>query len=333
MLIALDAKKNSIHAKMAKKDRHYFCPACLQMVILKRGQHKIAHFAHAHNQACDSFSEGETAEHLQAKMVLYSWLKRQDCPVQLEAYLAQLKQRPDLLVANLAIEVQCSPLKINRFLERNQGYLAHQYDPWWLIGYKLQPKKHQFRPLVKSMFRSNYHHDFYFYGFDQKNERIIYYGNILWHYRKGYLYQRTFFSLKTTRLMQVLLFQAPKTTPIFWLAKEYRFFIQNQLFRQQRHFLELQEFCYLHQENLLDLPDWCYYPSKYQVLFTHDLLILRLLYLKSSDLKSWLRNLKSFHFSWEYIFLSQADCLMEIYLECKKLSQSSLDNVKHNSSI
>ena len=76
MLLAMNKKQIMIYAHQAKRNQHYFCPACKQQVQLRRGKHKIAHFAHFKHQACESFSEGETAEHLRAKNQLYQWLLR-----------------------------------------------------------------------------------------------------------------------------------------------------------------------------------------------------------------------------------------------------------------
>lgn len=323
MFLAMNEQHELINAKEATRNQKFYCPACKQSVQLKRGRHKIAHFAHLQNQACDSFSEGETLEHLHAKELLFNWLKKQNYPVELEAYLPNLKQRPDLLVAHLAIEMQCSPLTISRFIERNQGYLSHHYFPWWLIGSKLQPKKHQFRSLVKSMICYHPLADFYFYGFDEKQQAIIYYGNICWHYRKGYYYQAYLFPLQSCSLTTVQLFCPKKLAPFTWKEIEYRFYLQHQLVNQRPYFISLQEFCYLHHQNLLNLPAWCYQASCYQVLFGHDLLILRMLYLQSVNFKQWLQLLKSFPFTWEYIFLNQSNVLVSIYKECKKLNEKN----------
>ena len=67
------------------------------------------------------FSEGETEEHLSAKELLYEWLT--DETIEIEAYLPDLQQRPDLLVGKTAIEVQCSALSWSRFVQRTEKYL------------------------------------------------------------------------------------------------------------------------------------------------------------------------------------------------------------------
>lgn len=114
-----------------------YCPGCGGKVIFKKGVKVIAHFAHVSLRDCASFSEGESAEHLAAKVLLKGWMQN----AIVEAYLPQLQQRPDLLWGKLAIEVQCSPLSFTRFTERTTQYFVHGYLPWWILGGKLRPHK------------------------------------------------------------------------------------------------------------------------------------------------------------------------------------------------
>ena len=86
---------------------------CIRKGLLKR--HHFAHYAAAN---CEVFSEGETEEHLSAKELLYEWLT--DETIEIEAYLPDLQQRPDLLVGKTAIEVQCSALSWRRFVQRTE---------------------------------------------------------------------------------------------------------------------------------------------------------------------------------------------------------------------
>ena len=107
---------------------------------LRKGLLKRHHFAHYAAANCEVFSEGETEEHLSAKELLYEWLT--DETIEIEAYLPDLQQRPDLLVGKTAIEVQCSALSWRRFVQRTEKYLAYNYSPWWLPGKHLQPQLH-----------------------------------------------------------------------------------------------------------------------------------------------------------------------------------------------
>jgi len=140
MLIALDEKNDYIHASSIDKDSEsYVCPGCRKPVFLKKGTFRIPHFSHYKNSECSVFSEGETAEHMQGKQLLYDWLSRSDIPVQMEAYLPELKQRPDLLCwmrdgTPVAIEFQCSRLSSDRMLERTIGYREKGYQVVWILG-------------------------------------------------------------------------------------------------------------------------------------------------------------------------------------------------------
>lgn len=47
-----------------------YCPGCRGKVIYKKGSMTLPHFAHVSLEACESFSEGESAEHLAGKELL-----------------------------------------------------------------------------------------------------------------------------------------------------------------------------------------------------------------------------------------------------------------------
>lgn len=122
----------------------YCCPGCHEPVILRRGRHKIAHFAHRPGSQC-RLSEGETAEHLLGKRQLFQWYRQQGRSVALEVYLTQIAQRPDLLLTDggqrVAIEFQCSLLSLHRLRERNAGYRQCGIGFHWLLGAPYQRRQ------------------------------------------------------------------------------------------------------------------------------------------------------------------------------------------------
>ncbi|MFC6464602.1 competence protein CoiA [Marinilactibacillus sp. GCM10026970] len=140
MLIAMNEMHRTIFA--FEEDAHnlkkLYCPTCKQSVFLKKGTFKVPHFSHYKKEACESFSEGETMEHLNGKLQLYTILKNNKLNVELEVYLPNLKQRPDILLnieqQKIAIEFQCSQIPIQRMLERTKNYLKHGYQPYWILG-------------------------------------------------------------------------------------------------------------------------------------------------------------------------------------------------------
>lgn len=157
MLVALDAEQSVItltHTlsrtalQKLREVQSFFCPQCKEPLVLKIGHVKIPHFAHQKNSSCDSFfTEGESKMHLLGKQQLYMWFQRLALDVQLEPYLSDLQQRPDLLVAKkqvpYAIEFQCSRLSQERFVTRTVGYEAHAIAPVWLLSTPSEKYKQQ----------------------------------------------------------------------------------------------------------------------------------------------------------------------------------------------
>ena len=136
MLIATNKTNEQILAdKTLCKTNIYYCPSCQNRVHLKAGSTIRPHFAHYKKEACAAFSEGETEEHLLGKQQLYDWLVGLGHSVEMEAYLPELMQRPDLLLeGKIAIEFQCSGLSIEKIKERTKGYLNNGYKVVWILG-------------------------------------------------------------------------------------------------------------------------------------------------------------------------------------------------------
>ena len=144
MLYAKDARGNFVQAKKAGKHKQYFCPGCLRPVILKKGELKVAHFAHQ-KKSCLTFSEGETLEHLKGKELLVRWCAQMNFHVELEAYQKKLKQRPDVLCSSnfqsLALEFQCAPLTVQQMVTRSAGYKRNGFKYIWFLGRRHYPSK------------------------------------------------------------------------------------------------------------------------------------------------------------------------------------------------
>lgn len=153
MLIALTANNqpfictSNLQRDQLKKIRQaerFYCPQCKEEVLLKIGSIKIPHFAHKKKSACEqAFSEGETELHLLGKEQLYQMFLRLNMNVELESYIKELSQRPDLLVTDkqgkrYAIEFQCSPISSEKLQSRTNGYLSLQITPIWIF---LTPSK------------------------------------------------------------------------------------------------------------------------------------------------------------------------------------------------
>ncbi|MDR3241526.1 MAG: hypothetical protein LBT37_05090 [Lactobacillaceae bacterium] len=145
MLIAINQENKLIQADDAKRGIPYFCPSCRQAVTVRQGEIKIKHYAHRDLTECDTLAEGESVEHLQGKIQLRDYFEQQGYTVELETYLPQLKQRPDLLVKkagrDFVIEYQCAPISINRLKERNVGYASMHLPVLWVLGAPYQQKQ------------------------------------------------------------------------------------------------------------------------------------------------------------------------------------------------
>lgn len=125
--------------KQLRKDEHFTCPQCHQTVQLKVGAINVPHFSHRRDEACEQlFSEGESLTHLQGKLDLYHLLQTDPrLTVQLEPYLRELHQRPDLLLEqdNLRtpLEFQVSRIPTEDLNKRTARYKAYSMEPLWIL--------------------------------------------------------------------------------------------------------------------------------------------------------------------------------------------------------
>ena len=145
MFIAMDNNQkrwNCMEEIPAVTEGPFYCLACHSPVRLKNGSVLRAHFAHIELQHCPYHHEAESFEHLELKASLYDWASKES-NTEVESYLADFQQIADLLVVdkNLALEVQCSSLSLERLKERSDDYRSHGYQVYWLLGKKLWLKK------------------------------------------------------------------------------------------------------------------------------------------------------------------------------------------------
>lgn len=139
--------------------KSFRCPQCSEPVMLKVGKIKTPHFSHLQNTEClQLFSEGESEQHLKGKHALFLYLQQHSTSVQLEPYLHQLSQRPDILVhyngRKYAIEFQCSQISEKLFYERTKNYGKHFIQPIWLLNTPIDKvkKSEAFYPISFTRF-------------------------------------------------------------------------------------------------------------------------------------------------------------------------------------
>lgn len=321
MLIAISNAKQRIDARTFNSKEYkgtlLFCPSCHEPVFYKQGKVKLSHFAHFSHTECASFSEGETYEHLTCKDFLVSWSQNG----QLEAYLPKLQQRPDILYKNIAIEIQCSPLPIERYVKRTRNYLVNDYLPWWLFGKNLTPKS-KFTNLQKAGTYYHYSCGFYFWLSKADTKEIWLLYHIRWHYHRGFFYKIKKWKPYELSLAQLFNIVPAKQPSLVWNIHEYRSLIYKKLRQKQRKTIRLQGKLYLMGATFQQLPDWCYQPSLYQFFFEDELLLLRYCYLTSASFSQWLKQIKVLNHPWLYPLVSQKEVLQEIYIECQELARS-----------
>lgn len=126
--------------KIVKLRKHakFYCPACKEQVIIKAGTEIVAHFAHQAKSDCSYEGGGEGEYHEQGKYLLYKWLMNQNIQAELEVYLPEIKQRPDILVQlhgkRIAIEFQCAKVSNQIIRQRNIGYKKANINPIWILA-------------------------------------------------------------------------------------------------------------------------------------------------------------------------------------------------------
>lgn len=155
------------------KEQHLYCPQCERPVILKIGTVMIPHFAHVkHSNCSESFAEGETLEHMQAKIQLYSLFERSPYTPQLEPVLRDCAQRPDLYVKDAeqhyVIEYQWTPISKKQLQKRTTNYIKANYPSFWLTKppHSLRPNLIQIvrlTPFYRAVYESNERPYLYYY--------------------------------------------------------------------------------------------------------------------------------------------------------------------------
>ena len=170
--------------KHIRQAQRFYCPVCRSDLILKVGQLKIPHFAHRASSLCESFSEPESPNHLQGKLLLYQFFKSKNHFVELEKFLPSIKQRADVLVDNcLAVEYQCSAISPSKIIERTSGYRQLGIETIWI-----HPGKPGLLPGIQLLkirafektFSSGETPQSLLMGFDPDNETFVYYSNLFY---------------------------------------------------------------------------------------------------------------------------------------------------------
>ncbi len=138
-LFSLADKHDRAELERLAADKSFFCPVCGNAVKMKLGKFKRWHFAHVHLAQCENSPGGRESEgHLEAKRQLFTRLEETGEHVLVEPYLADLRQRPDLLVTGnsgrTAIEYQNSIVDSAVIQNRIKNYRRAGIESIWLLG-------------------------------------------------------------------------------------------------------------------------------------------------------------------------------------------------------
>ncbi|WP_460018102.1 competence protein CoiA [Lactovum odontotermitis] len=256
MLVALNENRKLINLleEIPERRQKFFCPACKSEVRLKCGLIKIPHFAHVSLQNCQSWSENESAQHLALKKAIFAWAS-QSVKTEIEKYLPELEQTPDLLMSDqIAIEVQCSRLSVKRLRERTLNYHSHGYQVLWLAGQDLWLGE-TMSPLQKNLLYFSENRGFHYWELDLERSclRLKY---LIYQNLRGQLsFLTEEFHFGSGDFLEILRkpFSAQKMQSLTVENDDsVHVFVQRSLFHRVPHWMAMQETYYLAGKNLLD---------------------------------------------------------------------------------
>lgn len=249
------------------KGKPYFCPACKHPVRIKNGKVKLPHFSHYNQSSCALHSEGETIEHLALKEVFATWCEKETIHYELEKYLPELNQRPDLLIGNIAVEIQCSPISVQRLVERTKSYQKHGYTPIWICGSKLFSNPQTLSELVKNLCYYSERLGFYLWSADWQNKELNVYFHLEEDWKKRIYSSKKTWAFYSDLLLEILDFPSKshiyiqRKFKIGELIQDYYWTLRKKLYTKDEHTRVIQAVLYNKRHHLLYLPNWFYYPG------------------------------------------------------------------------
>lgn len=254
MLTALDKNGKTVNISNNQElSPPFYCPACKSLLHLKKGMIKIPHFAHVSLQNCDSWSENESAQHLELKLELSRWFEQTE-KVEIEKYIPEIKQTADLLVNDrLAIEIQCSSLSLKRLMERTTSYREKGYYVLWLQGKDLW-LKNSITALQKNLLYYTEKRGFYFWELDLARAKLRLKTLIHQDLRGRLLCLTEEFDWFQGNLLEILRlpYLKPPNHRLFMPEnKNMAVFIQKQLFHHVPKWIKIQQRYYELGRNLL----------------------------------------------------------------------------------
>ncbi|MGO3732213.1 MAG: competence protein CoiA [Vagococcus sp.] len=242
------------------------CLCCGASIVVKNGPVMMSHFAHKQGSECTCFSENESVEHLKGKALIAETCRKNGLLYELEAYLPELKQRPDVLIyPHLAIEFQCSSLSIDRMVERTTSYQQAGYEVVWILGNHLHVKQ-SISKLQKRFISLSCQIGFYVWGLDvEKEEMIVTY--FLQNNGGKLTYRQKRWPVLSTSMAHILSYptrrvneQTVTCSPLGSIYAQ-RSKWRNEVMRESQSIRELQTFFYERYLNVCTLPIYLLVPT------------------------------------------------------------------------
>jgi competence protein CoiA len=167
-ICALDIKGNLIFADGAHKHQDYLCIECQQIVRLRRGIHRTAHYYHLQpNRKCRQ--DGKGMPHLQLQYYLKNHLPESE--VELECRFPKIGRIADVAwhPQKIIYEIQCSPISSEEINARNADYASVGYQVIWIFHDSRYNKQRLSAAEISAL-----RHPHYFTNMNAKGEGIIY---------------------------------------------------------------------------------------------------------------------------------------------------------------
>jgi competence protein CoiA len=134
-----------------KENGPFACLVCNEEVVLRSGENRIDHFAHANPFACE-YAQGESDLHHRCKREIYDALRREPCVKNVFLELPLGTVRPDVSAeikgTPVAIEVQISSLSIDTIMRRTIDYHQRGIYVLWLLPWTADLDKERYAPAL-----------------------------------------------------------------------------------------------------------------------------------------------------------------------------------------
>lgn len=247
LFYAHNSKQQLVHISQVIKNNQYYCPVCGQSMIIKNNK-KTKYFAHKNKFLHKKI--GESQIHQQGKELLAQWMTELGYTVQVEAYLGQINQRPDLLChsrnrRNLILEYQCSPITPQKLWQRCYGYQKSGFNYYWFVG-----KRYCLKRMISQQTAQFFHYKknlgFYYIYLNAEKQRLELYYQIHKADFLPLIYQiKYFYNLRTLRkFMQNYSGNFSHTLNSTLRRKQYKRF-QTNCYKNKGPMFTLKTQCYL----------------------------------------------------------------------------------------